>query len=65
MRKLLLAFACLFAALSVATAQDLNEVELGIHELSEMKTVNGVRLVFDPTKIMMAYALPRSSGRVL
>ena len=63
MRELLLALACLIAAPSIATAQDLNRIELGTHELSEMKTLNGVRLVFDPTKILMAYALPRSSGR--
>jgi hypothetical protein len=63
MRELLLALACLIAAPSIATAQDLNRIELGTHELSEMKTLNGVRLVFDPTKIRMAYALPRSSGR--
>ena len=63
MREQLLAFACLVAAPSIATAQDLNKVELGTHELSEMKTLNGVRLVFDPTKIRMAYALPRASGR--
>jgi hypothetical protein len=63
MREQLLALACLVAALSIATAHDLNKVELGTHELAEMKTLNGVRLVFDPTKIRMAYALPRSSGR--
>jgi hypothetical protein len=63
MRELLLALACLIAAPSIATAQDLNRIELGTHELFEMKTLNGVRLVFDPTKILMACALPRSSGR--
>jgi len=61
-----LALACiLIAAPSGASAQDLNKLELGTHELSEMKTLSGVKLVFDPTKIIMAYALPRSSGHGL
>jgi hypothetical protein len=65
MKETLFAFACMLVAAfsGAATAQDLNKLELGTHELSEMKTLSGVRLVFDPTKIMMAYALPRSSGR--
>jgi hypothetical protein len=45
-----------------ATAQELNRLELGTHDLAEMKTLSGVALVFDPTKIVMVYALPRSSG---
>jgi hypothetical protein len=53
----------LIVALSSATAQDLNKLELGTHDLAEMKTLSGVRLVFDPTKIIMVYALPRSLGR--
>jgi hypothetical protein len=64
MNRPVLALVCiLIAAPCGATAQDLNRLELGIHELSEMKTLSGVRLVFDPTRIIMAYALPRSSGR--
>jgi hypothetical protein len=51
-----------FVALPGATAQELNRLELGIHDLAEMKTLSGVTLVFDPTKIIMVYALPRSSG---
>src|SRR3954447_6392467 len=46
-----------------ASAQDLNKLELGVHDLAEMKTLSGVTLIFDPTKIMMIYALPRSGGR--
>jgi hypothetical protein len=53
----------LVAVLSSATAQDLNRLELGIHDLAEMKTLSGVTLVFDPTKIWMIYSLPRSAGR--
>ena len=30
-----------------------------------MKTLSGVTLVFDPTKIIMVYVLPRSPGRGL
>jgi hypothetical protein len=46
-----------------AAPQDVNRLELGIHELAEVKTLTGVTLVVDPTKIVMAYALPRASGR--
>ncbi len=31
--------------------------------ISEMKTVSGITVVFDPGKINMVYTLPRSSGR--
>jgi hypothetical protein len=41
----------------------LNRLELGIHDLAEIKTVGGITLVFDPTRITMAYALPRPLGR--
>ena len=51
------------AALPAAAAQDLNRLELGSHDLAEMKTLSGVTLVFDPTKIVMIYVLPRSPGR--
>ena len=44
--------------------EDLNQVELGIHELAEMKTPKGVTLVFDPTKVSMIFTLPRSPGTV-
>jgi hypothetical protein len=46
-----------------AAGQDLNRLELGIHDLVEVKTLTGITLVIDPTKIVMAYALPRPSGR--
>ena len=64
MKHPVLALVCILIAVPFgATAQDLNKLELGTHALSEMKTLSGVKLVFDPTKIIMAYALPRSSGR--
>jgi hypothetical protein len=50
------------AALPAATALELNRLELGTHDLAEIKTLSGVTLVFDPTKIFMIYALTRSSG---
>lgn len=40
----------------------MNRLELGIHDLAEMKTLSGVTLIFDPTKIIMIYVLPRSFG---
>ena len=46
----------------IAGAEDLNKLELGIHDLAEMKTLKGVIVVFDPTKITMVFTLPRSSG---
>jgi hypothetical protein len=65
MKEVVVALVCMLitAHFSSAAAQDLNKLELGTHELSEMKTVSGIRLVIDPTKIMMAFALPRSTGR--
>lgn len=51
-----------FFATEVRCQTDLNRLELGIHDLAEMKTVSGITLVFDPTKITMAYALPRPAG---
>lgn len=64
MKSGMLAFACsLLAIPSTATAQGLNRLELGIHDLAEMKTLSGVTLIFDPTKIIMVYSLPRSLGR--
>jgi hypothetical protein len=66
MKPIVLALACsLISALPGAAAQDLNRLELGIHDLAEMKTLSGVTLVFDPTKIIMIYVLPRSPGRGL
>jgi len=59
-------FFLLFGSLLIAgpclAVEDLNQVELGIHELAEMKTLKGVNLVFDPTKISMVFTLPRSPG---
>jgi hypothetical protein len=51
------------AALFHAVAQDLNRIELGTHDLAEMKTLSGITIVFDPTKINMMYELPRSASR--
>jgi hypothetical protein len=66
MKPIVLALACsLISALPGAAAQDLNSLELGIHDLAEMKTLSGIKLVFDPTKIIMIYVLPRSPGRGL
>src|SRR4051812_23241811 len=64
MRAGIFIIACsLSAAVSGATAQELNRLELGIHDLAEMKTLSGITLVFDPTKIVMVYSLPRPNGR--
>jgi len=52
----------LLAALCGASAQDLNQLELGIHDLAEIKTLTGVTLVFDPTRIVMVFALSRTLG---
>jgi hypothetical protein len=38
-------------------------LDLETCDLSEMKTVSGITVVFDPGKINMVYTLPRSSGR--
>jgi hypothetical protein len=54
---------CIFLfATEVRSQTDLNRLELGIHDLAEIKTVGGITLVFDPTRITMAYALPRPLG---
>ena len=66
MKSMVLALACSLIATSPrAAARDLNRLELGTHELAEMKVLSGLTLVFDPTKIIMVYTLPRSSGRGL
>ena len=62
MNQALILIACLLST-AEAAGQDLNRLELGIHDLVEVKTLTGITLVVDPTKIVMAYALPRSSGR--
>src|SRR5258705_4512260 len=57
-----LAFTCIsIAGLCHATADELLDLETC--DLSEMKTVSGITVVFDPGKINMVYTLPRSSGR--
>ena len=61
MKQTLILIACLLS--TAAAGQDLNRLELGIHDLVEVKTLTGITLVVDPTKIVMAYALPRPSGR--
>jgi hypothetical protein len=54
---------CVFLfSTEVRCQTDLNRLELGIHELAELKTIAGISLVFDPTRITMAYALPRPPG---
>ena len=56
-----LAFTCIsMAGLCQATADELLDLET--RDLSEMKTVSGITVVFDPGKISMVYRLPRSSG---
>jgi len=62
MKQALILIACLLS-IAEAAGQDLNRLELGIHDLVEVKTVTGITLVVDPTKIVMAYASPRPSGR--
>jgi len=61
MKQALVLIACLLS--TAATGQDINRLELGIHDLVEVKTLTGITLVVDPTKIVMVYALPRASGR--
>ena len=57
-----LAFTCIsIAGLCHATADELLDFET--RDLSEMKTVSGITVVFDPGKINMVYTLPRFSGR--
>ena len=62
MKHALILIACLLST-AEAAGQDLNRLELGIHDLVEVKTLTGITLVVDPTKIVMVYALPRTSGR--
>jgi len=50
----------LIGGLSEATANDL--LDLGTRDLARMKTVSGITLTFDPGKIAMVYALPRTIG---
>jgi hypothetical protein len=57
MKQALILIACLLS-IAEAAGQDLNRLELGIHDLVEVKTVTGITLVVDPTKIVMAYASP-------
>ncbi|MET3837987.1 hypothetical protein [Bradyrhizobium sp. OAE829] len=61
MKQVLVLIGCLLS--TAAAGQDLNRLELGVHDLVEIKTLTGITLVVDPTKIVMAYALPRPSGR--
>src|SRR6478735_11159140 len=61
MKQALILFACLLS--TQALGQDLNRLELGTHDLVEVRTLTGITLVVDPTKIIMAYALPPPSGR--
>ena len=61
MKQAWILIACLLS--TAAAGQDLNRLELGIHDLVEVKTLTGITLVVDPTKIVMAYASPRPSGR--
>ena len=64
MKPIVFALACsLISAVPGAATPDLNRLELGIHDLAEMKTLSGVTLVFDPTKIIMVYVLPRLPSR--
>ena len=53
---------CIASAEGLASAEDLNKLELGTHDLAEMKTLKGVTVVFDSTKIIVVFTLPRSSG---
>jgi len=62
MKQAWILIACLLST-AEAAGQDLNRLELGIHDLVDVKTLTGITLVVDPTKIVMAYALPRTSGR--
>jgi hypothetical protein len=48
------------AGLCHATADELLDLET--RDLSEMKTVSGITVEFDPGKISMVYTLPRSAG---
>jgi hypothetical protein len=53
---------CVASDEALASVEDLNKLELGTHDLAEMKTLKGVTVIFDPTKIIMVFTLPRSSG---
>src|SRR5882757_7026688 len=59
-RALIALVGILTAGSSAATADDL--LDLGTRDLARMKTVSGITLAFDPGKIAMLYALPRSAG---
>ena len=48
---------CVASAEALASVEDLNKLELGTHNLAEMKTLKGVTVVFDPTKIVMVFTL--------
>ena len=61
-KQALILIACLLST-TQALGQDLNRLELGTHDLVEVRTLTGITLVVDPTKIIMAYALPPPSGR--
>jgi hypothetical protein len=59
-KRALIALVCILTAgSSAATADDL--LDLGTRDLARMKTVSGITLAFDPGKIAMLYALPRSA----
>jgi hypothetical protein len=56
-----LAFTCIsIAGLCHATADELLDLET--RDLSDMKTVSGITVVFDPGKINMVYTLPPVPG---
>ena len=59
-RALIALVGILTAGSFAATADDL--LDLGTRDLARMKTVSGITLAFDPGKIAMLYALPRSAG---
>jgi len=59
-----LAFTCIsIAGLCHATADELLDLETC--DLSEMKTVSGITVVFDPGKINMVYTLPPVLRKVI
>lgn len=55
-------FCDLVTAFGQAPVRDLNRLELGTHDLAEMKTSSGITLIIDPVKIAMVFVLPRTSG---
>lgn len=46
----------------LASAEGVNRLEPGTHDLAEMKTLKGVTVAFDPTKITKDFTLPRPPG---